>query len=252
MRLLNVDSRRLHTFYDDAIPRYAILSHTWDQNEPEVTFDDLKRPDHAMMARYDKIEHTCRLAEERRLEWVWIDTCCIDKSSSAELSEAINSMFRYYEKSAVCFVHLEDVEKQDAVADPDAAFKWPKGRWFSRGWTLQELIAPDSLEFYDKAWKLVGDRSSLSEHIHHRTGIPTEYLRKNRIDFRQARIGERMSWAADRETTRKEDIAYSLFGLFDVNMPLLYGEGERAFRRLQEEIIKTSTDDSIFAWSSNE
>ncbi|KAK3370580.1 heterokaryon incompatibility protein-domain-containing protein [Podospora didyma] len=255
MRLLNVHSRHLQTFYD-SLPKYAILSHTWTQDPdyPEVSFEDLKRPDHVNMARYDKIEQTCRLANTEGLEWVWIDTCCIDKSSSAELSEAINSMFHWYRDSAVCFVHLEDVDKEDVLCDArvgrDSIFH--RCRWFSRGWTLQELVAPGRLVFYDKMWQAIGDRSELSKHIQHRTSIAEDYLRDPRVDFRQARIGQRMAWACDRKTTRKEDIAYCLFGLFDVNMPLLYGEGDRAFRRLQEEIVKTSQDDTIFAWSEDD
>ncbi|KAK4450367.1 heterokaryon incompatibility protein-domain-containing protein [Podospora aff. communis PSN243] len=239
MRLLNVDSRLLHAFYDDAIspyaiPPYAILSHTWDQNEPEVLFEDMKRPDHVQMTRYDKIEHTCRLAIEEGLEWAWIDTCCIDKSSSAELSEAINSMFRRYENSAVCFAHLEDIDKDEVAADTDAAFK--KCRWFSRGWTLQELLAPEKVVFYDKAWKVIGDKATLRLPIQHRTAISEIYLTHPRVDFRRA----------------QEDLAYCLLGLFDVNMSLLYGEGDSAFRRLQEEIIKISHDDSLLAWSDVE
>ncbi|KAK3375675.1 heterokaryon incompatibility protein-domain-containing protein [Lasiosphaeria ovina] len=247
MRLLNVRSRQLHTRYDDNIPPYAILSHTWDQQEAEVSFEDMKRPDHVHMPRYDKIENTCRLAEIEGLEWVWIDTCCIDKSSSAELSEAINSMFRWYEKAAICFAHLADVQRSDTISDLDVAFE--NCRWFTRGWTLQELLAPGKLVFYDRAWGVIGDRASLAGQIQRRTAIPAEYLSEHRDDFREARVGERMSWASDRNTTRREDLAYCLFGIFDIHMPLLYGEGDHAFRRLQEEILKTSVDDSIFAWS---
>jgi len=247
MRLLNVESRQLHTYYDDTTPPYAILSHTWDQTEPEVSFEDMKNPAHVNMKHYDKIENTCKLAKTEGIEWVWIDTCCIDKSSSAELSEAINSMFRWYEQSAICFVHLADVEKVDIDNDPDSAFQ--ACRWLTRGWTLQELLAPTKLVFYDSEWQAIGDRSLMAEHIQRRTAIPVEYLAEPRQDFRRARVGQRMSWASDRNTTRKEDLAYCLFGVFDINMPLLYGEGERAFRRLQEEIIRTSEDDSIFAWS---
>ena len=140
MRLLHVDTRDLHTFYDENIPPYAILSHTWDQTEPEVTYEDMKNPDHVHMARYDKIEQTCQLARATHLKWVWIDTCCIDKSSSAELSEAINSMFRWYQKAVVCYAHLEDVKLDGFEEEPTMTFALC--RWFSRGWTLQELLAP--------------------------------------------------------------------------------------------------------------
>ncbi|KAK4206320.1 vegetative incompatibility protein HET-E-1 [Rhypophila decipiens] len=246
MRLLNVDARQLHTFYDDNIPSYAILSHTWDQKELEVTFEYLNRPDHVQITRYDKIEHTCRLAKDLGLDWVWIDTCCIDKSSSAELSEAINSRFRWYKNSTICFVHLEDVTRTDC----NVTFE--RCRWLTRGWTLQELLALGVLTFFDKTWSPIGDRTRWAKDIQCRSAIPTEYLGPLglRAHFRRARVGQKMSWAVNRETTRKEDIAYCLFGLFDVNMPLLYGEGgHRAFQRLQEEIMKNSTDDSICAWS---
>ncbi|KAM7192041.1 vegetative incompatibility protein HET-E-1 [Naviculisporaceae sp. PSN 640] len=243
MRLLNVDSQELDTFYDEGIPPYAILSHTWtrDRKHPEVLFEHMERPDRVHMLRYGKIEQTCRLAKSRGLDWVWIDTCCIDKSSSAELSEAINSMFRWYTNSSICFVHLEDMG--------DEGENLANCRWPGRGWTLQELLAPPAVEFYDKRWQHIGDRSALAQDIQSITGIPTIYLQEPRRDIRQARVGEKMSWAANRVTTRKEDTAYCLLGLFYVNMPLLYGEGDKAFLRLQEEIIKVSGDDSIFAWS---
>ncbi|KAK3348898.1 heterokaryon incompatibility protein-domain-containing protein [Lasiosphaeria hispida] len=140
MRLLHVQSRQLRTYYDDNMPPYAILSHTWDLDKPELLFDDLKRPDHMHSKGYQKVENTCRLAKAMELDWVWIDTCCIDKSSSAELSEAINSMFQWYKRAEICFVHLADVRQHDVARDPDSALL--DCRWFTRGWTLQELLAP--------------------------------------------------------------------------------------------------------------
>ncbi|KAK1830578.1 hypothetical protein QBC39DRAFT_244656, partial [Podospora conica] len=182
------------------------------------------------------------------------NTCCIDKSSSAELSEAINSMFQWYQKPKVCYIHLEDLPAKDATRPPGDHFDFDSTfqacRWFSRGWTLQELLAPQHLIFYDATWAAVGDRNSLANLVWQRTNIPVEYLVTDRQDFHKARVGQRMSWASDRNTTRKEDLAYCLLGIFDINMPLLYGEGHRAFRRLQDEILKTSTDDSIFAWTT--
>ncbi|KAK0733058.1 hypothetical protein B0T26DRAFT_736125 [Lasiosphaeria miniovina] len=202
MRLLNMQSRQLHTRYDDAIPPYAILSHTWDQQEAEVSFEDMKRPHHVHMPRYDKIENTCRLAEIGGLEWYGST------------------------RAAICFAHLADVQRSDPISDLDVAFE--HCRWFTRGWTLQKLLAPGQLVFYDRTWEAVGDRASLAGQIQRRTAAPPSLP-----------IGERMSWASDRNTTRKEDLAYCLFGIFDVHMPLLYGEGDHAFRRLQEEILKT-------------
>lgn len=245
MRLLNVHERQLGMHYKD-IPPYAILSHTWDQTADEVSYDDMKKTYHASMPGYKKIDLTCRQAIEDKIDWVWIDSCCIDKSNSVELSEAINSMYRWYEKSEICYVYLSDVTKREVDDDADSAFK--KCRWFSRGWTLQELLAPKKLEFYDATWTKINDRASLAEHIEKRTSIPARYLVDKRRDFRQARVAQRLSWASDRETTREEDMAYCLLGIFDLNIPLLYGEGDKAFRRLQEAILKTSVDDSILAW----
>jgi len=181
---------------------------------------------------------------------VWVDTCCIDKSSSAELSEAINSMFDYYRRSAVCYAFLEDV-RVDNLYD---SYSLSEARWTSRGWTLQELIAPDIVQFYNRSWKLCGTRVSLASHLNRATNIDADVLRRNRgesLELSRFSIAQRMSWAANRKTTRPEDTAYCLLGLFDVHIPLLYGEGqEKAFFRLQEEIMKHSMDHSILAWRS--
>jgi len=179
-------------------------------------------------------------------EWVWIDTYCIDKSSSAELSEAINSMFGWYKKSAICYAYLADVPSNGDPQVPQSAFS--KSRWFTRGWTLQELIAPNILEFFSNDWKKLGSRRSLSARISQITTIDSDVLALNLQPQRRS-IAQRMSWASRRSTTRIEDIAYCLIGLFAINMPLLYGEGERAFIRLQEEILKRSNDHSLFAWT---
>jgi len=246
MRLLDAKERRLTTFYNNT-PRYAILSHTWGGGE--VSYQDMKRPDHVSMFGYKKIDLTCQQAIKDGIDWVWIDTCCIDKSDSVELSEAINSMFRWYEGSAVCYVYLSDVTKNDFDKNPTESFQ--KCRWFTRGWTLQELLAPGKLDFYDKRWTKISDRTSLALHISIRTSIPFMYLRDGRKDFREARVAQRLSWASDRNTTREEDTAYCLLGLFDINLPLLYGEGDRAFERVQEEILRKSGDDSLLAWQDD-
>ncbi|KXH34496.1 HET domain-containing protein [Colletotrichum simmondsii] len=247
MRLLNVETRRLQEFFVD-VPRYVILSHTWGNDE--VTFQDLDRPYHIKKRGYAKIDGTCSLAARNGIKWVWIDTCCIDKTSSAELSEAINSMYRWYEDSQICYVYLEDVQKGDDPSSFDIQFN--NSRWFTRGWTLQELLAPETVEFFDAAWKKLGSRSSLAPKIEPITSIPAKFLEGYGLSFtiHSAKIAMRMSWAARRQTTRVEDRAYSLLGIFDVNMPLLYGEGEKAFERLQIEIMKQSPDDSILAWAS--
>jgi hypothetical protein len=165
--------------------------------------------------------------------------CCIDKGSSAELSEAINSMFRWYERAVVCYVYLSDIHSTEA-SDINTA------KWFRRGWTLQELLAPATVRFYTASWNFIGTKLDLISTITSVTGIDADTLRGADLDH--ISIAKKMSWAATRETTRVEDGAYCLLGIFDVNMPLLYGEAERAFQRLQEEILKVSNDQSLFAW----
>jgi hypothetical protein len=167
---------------------------------------------------------------------------CIDKSSSAELTEAINSMFCWYREAAKCYVYLSDVSMHDydqtdhcSQSPWEPAFR--KSRWFTRGWTLQELIAPESVEFFSSEGKRLGNKKSLERQVHDITGIPIQALQGNPLSALS--VTERMSWAAKRETTRKEDEAYSLLGIFDIHMPLIYGEGEKAFLRLKEEIDKS-------------
>ncbi|EEU34403.1 uncharacterized protein NECHADRAFT_82249 [Fusarium vanettenii 77-13-4] len=228
---------------------YAILSHTWDDGE--VTFDDMMQPDIAKKRRgYTKIMKTCQLAKQRGLAYAWVDTCCVDKRSSAELAEAINSMFRWYQCSAVCLAHLQDLVPHSGTGD-DSLSGLSSCRWFTRGWTLQELIAPQNLEFHDSEWRHRGTKTTLRHQISDITGIEVEVLENNAF-LESIPIAKRMSWAASRSTTRVEDLAYCLLGIFDVNMPMMYGEGTKAFSRLQEEIAKETTDLSVFAWKAQE
>ena len=179
----------------------------------------------------------------RGLEWIWIDTCCIDKRSRAELSEAINSMFKWYQRSEECYVFLPD------VYDGEGHRTWyqlDRSVWFTRGWTLQELLAPLRVEFFDARFRSIGSRWDIRKSIEEITGIDEDFL-KFPDHLPRASVAERMKWASHRQTTRAEDAAYSLLGIFDVNMPLLYGEGKKAFKRLQAEIIRKSADESIFA-----
>jgi hypothetical protein len=231
-------------FNDGSIPPYAILSHTWGNEE--VVFDEIVNNKGRNKAGYGKILFCAQQAAADGLQYCWVDSCCINKSNSAELTEAINSMFRWYQNAERCYVLLTDVLKNDQDL-PDASGGHPdemakrtrhwktalrKSRWFTRGWTLQELIAPSNVEFFAKNKEYLGDKQSLEEEIHDITGIPTSVLRHHTL--RDFSIEERFSWTASRQTTYEEDMAYCLLGIFDINMPLLYGEGKmNAMKRLR-------------------
>jgi hypothetical protein len=279
MWLLHVSSLKLVEHPYNNPPAYAILSHTWGPPAEEVLFKDMIEGTAHDKKAFIKLEYTVAQAKKDELNYCWIDTCCIDKSSSAELQEAINSMFSFYEKAATCYVFLSDVPHPTAtlshVSSPsygrmileldtyhqmsEAAQRWRdkfvSSKWFTRGWTLQELIAPRNVFFYDEKWRKIGSKRELVKPISEITGIREDcLLRTGLMRFEDwcrdtnVCVAERMSWAAKRQTSRPEDRAYSLMGLFSVNMPMLYGEGDRAFLRLQEEILKHTKDHSIFAW----
>jgi hypothetical protein len=239
MRLLHTTTHHLRDFWGDDVPFYAILSHRWEATE--VSFQDLMSGNAAGMPAFKKIRDFCRQAKSDGFEYAWVDTCCIDKTSSAELSEAINSMFQWYRNAQVCYAFLSDVPTVD-----DDLSEFRTSKWFTRGWTLQELLAPQTVIFFDCEWKEIGTKASLIDVVSEVTRIAVNYL----TDFRGASVAQKMSWVAGRQTSRDEDIAYSLLGLFSVHMPPLYGEGQNAFQRLQQEIIRTSDDESIFAWRS--
>ena len=233
---------------------YAILSHTWEE-EGEVLFEDMADIERAKdLTGWRKIEKTCELARKREppIKYVWVDTCCIDKASSAELSEAINSMFDWYSASKVCFVYLKDFPSagttSPAIVDTHIGNVLGGCRWFTRGWTLQELVASKHIEFYDEDWALIGSKVELTPQLSHITRID-EIVLQDAAKRSAMPVGTRMSWAANRETSKEEDIAYCLLGILEVNMPLLYGEGaKRAFVRLQEEVVRLSNDLTLFAW----
>jgi len=238
MRLINTRSRELEEFVGYNVPSYAILSHRWEAEE--VLYQDMQPGQQRSSKKGSKkLNTTCDVAAREGLSHLWVDTCCIDKSSSAELSEAINSMYRWYEESALCFVFLYDV--------PTVALA--QSVWFTRGWTLQELIAPPRAFFFDSSWNCLGDKNSLERQLSEITSIDSTIMRCSLL-VSSAPVAIRMSWAAGRTTSRIEDRAYSLLGLFDVNMPMLYGEGKKAFKRLQQEIIKQSNDTSILLWAT--
>ncbi|KAK0743049.1 ankyrin repeat-containing domain protein [Schizothecium vesticola] len=245
MRLLNTTSHRLESFSHDAIPLYAIFSHRWASHE--ITFQDLERDDSSCWDRddYTKLRKICSVAAAHGLGYVWLDTCCIDKTSSSELSQAINSMFRWYREAVVCYAYLADVSEK-ALGDSDSEKGFCGSEWFERGWTLQELVAPPLVMFLNSSWEEIGTKSSLHRLISKATGIPAEVLLTG--DLSEVSVAQKMSWAARRKTTVVEDRAYSLMGLFGVSMPMIYGEGGRAFLRLQEEILRVADDLSLFAW----
>ena len=245
MHLLNVDTFKLEYFVSDP-PPYAILSHTWGSDSEEVSYRDVLdgRLDTAA-SRPPKIAGCCKTAKENGYQYVWIDTCCINKSSSTELHEAITSMFKWYRDAAICYAYLSDVIPEDGSDDFRSHFR--SARWFQRGWTLQELLAPLRLRFYNAGWEFVGTKGDLCDLVEEITGIPTEYL-LGITELHHASVAQRMSWAANRTTKREEDMGYCLLGIFGVFIPMMYGEGSNAFRRLQEEIAKKIPDDSLLAW----
>ncbi|KAK0734629.1 heterokaryon incompatibility protein-domain-containing protein [Lasiosphaeria miniovina] len=268
MRLLDTKKLRVVEFADNAIPSYSILSHTW--GDQEITYQDivsLSSGSRNLSAVFNldsevkskkgfaKVKNAAALAAEDGFAYLWIDTCCIDKASSAELSEAINSMYRWYEESDLCYAYLSDVvpAREELPSAANSTFR--RSRWFTRGWTLQELLAPKEVRFFASDWSYLGSHIPPSPNIIGKnllteiTSIDQRVL-QGTLEPRQVSVATRMSWAASRETTRLEDIAYCLLGVFSVNMPLLYGEGRRAFVRLQEAILRETDDQSIFAWKS--
>ncbi|KAK4958132.1 hypothetical protein LTR10_004557 [Elasticomyces elasticus] len=286
MRLLNTTTLEFEEFFDTQQVKYSILSHCWSQDprKPEVSHQAyLSKTYNKSGAGYQKIIRCCKLSRERGLGYTWVDTCCVDKTSSTELSETINSsasvldvagvwltqftVFRWYRESAECYVFMDDLgfETLPKVAELTAEGRWMQdlepatvadvdafveNRWFSRGWTLQELLAPRSVLFYNDDTHFLGSKQDLAPLIAHASGIHADVINGSESIFR-ASIAQRMSWASARRATRREDIAYCLLGIFEVNMPLLYGEGDKAFMRLQEAILRQSNDQSIFAWGLN-
>ncbi|KAI3325630.1 heterokaryon incompatibility protein-domain-containing protein [Xylariaceae sp. AK1471] len=253
MWLIDTHTLELKFFAEAKKGSYAILSHTWE--EEEVSFEQFRNldPTHRDKVRcqkgFAKIAKTCELASQEGLSYAWVDTCCIDKFSSAELSEAINSMFKYYQDAAFCITFISDLPRAFDRFGHDLDF-WGLFhfcRWLTRGWTLQELVAPSIVMFYDATWTLRGSKSVWKSLLSKETGVDVAILDDPRgLPF--VPVGRRMSWASKRETTRTEDMAYCLLGIFNVNLPMIYGEGQKAFMRLQEEIAKDSCDLSLFAW----
>ncbi|KAI0819539.1 heterokaryon incompatibility protein-domain-containing protein, partial [Trametes gibbosa] len=263
MRLIDTHTGLFHWVDNPSDVQYAILSHVWVPGE-ELTYEGLLKIHSAARSfphprRYifdavpAKVRELCVFADRHGILYVWIDTCCIDRSSSAELSEAINSMYKWYQLASLCVAYLMDVDdpRSNAVVSPNPHFMTSDGlcasRWFKRGWTLQELIAPRFLLFACRTWRAVGTKDSFADVVEEITGItPAILTHKTSVD--DVSVAVRMSWAFDRVTTREEDRAYSLMGIFGVNLPTIYGEGSYAFVRLQEEILKRVPDATLFVW----
>lgn len=261
IRLLHTTRLAFQDFWDDpSTIRYAVLSHRWGEDEVSLQDFEARLRSGNYSLGMAKILKCCELADNRGFRLLWVDTCCIDKTNNTELSEAINSMWNWYANSWECFVYLSDVSRirrdhdmshfigfRNNILSTVSFSMFRQSSWFTRGWTLQELLAPRNVTFCDTDWNIFGTKLGLSFELSQITGIRQRYLRGTE-PLLTASIAMRMSWASNRSTTKKEDMAYCLLGLFDVNMPLLYGEGEKAFMRLQLEIIKKSPDESIFAW----
>lgn len=241
MWLLHSTTYEIHEHFEHAIPRYAVLSHMWGGNE--VPFMECQALSPEERGRIEKIRRCCLQAVKDGIQWVWIDTCCIvrshsgvyeDKKNNVELSEIINSIYAWLENSEVCYAYLDDVS--NFASETRRTLRTCK--WFTRKWTLQELVAPTSVRFYAKNWVEIGTRSSLHDIIAEITGIPSSVL-KGEKTAKQCHVSERIAWAANREATEVEDKAYSLLGLLDIKLPIKYGEGSRAFRRLQDKVRET-------------
>lgn len=254
MWLIDTAELRLKEVLELQDCKYAILSHTWEKDE--VDFQEMKaepRPSRLLTkAGFLKVKKTCEVAREKGYGYAWVDTCCIDKASSAALSEAINSMYNWYKESSICLAYLSDLPANNFEhAESRTADFMKDCKWFRRGWTLQELVAPEELDFYDQEWKFRGSKKTLRHELSRITGIDVDVLEDSEL-LPTIPVGKRMSWAAARQTTRIEDTAYCLLGIFGVNMPMIYGENKNAFLRLQEEIAKSTNDLTLFAWTSQD
>jgi hypothetical protein len=253
MRLLRLqdDGSYSLTEFIHSIPAYAILSHIWVNDEDEVSYWDVIQGTGSGKAGYAKLRFCAERAACHGLEYMWIDTCCINKSSSAELSEAINSMFSWYYRADRCYVYLSDVT-DESFSDHTAFFgrddkgSFQKSRWFTRGWTLQELIAPRKSDFYLSDGTHIGSRDHLVQHIMEITGIPSNAIRYGcHTGLSEYSVEQRISWTMGRQTQRGEDSAYCLLGIVGVDLPLIYGRASpmhllaygRRSRTIRAEIL---------------
>ncbi|KJA19370.1 hypothetical protein HYPSUDRAFT_1095940, partial [Hypholoma sublateritium FD-334 SS-4] len=227
--------------YEWQFGSYAILSHTWISSG-EITYSEWRNPTAPLDKHspgYDKLAQFCKVAAKRGLRLGWMDTVCINKESSTELDESIRSMFKWYRRADVCIAYLAETITLDDVK---------QDKWFTRGWTLQELLAPKFIKFFSKSWIALSDNPNLSDTsrtspllyaLSNASGLSMEELSSYPHIGRHP-IWRKMQWAANRKVTRGEDTAYSLMGIFDISMPIGYGEGaEHAFLRLVKEILNS-------------
>jgi hypothetical protein len=246
MRLLRANkdgSFGLESFSENEAPPFAILSHTWNANpDDEIKLQDVKDGTYATKIGSQKLLFCSKQAKHDGLQYFWVDTCCIDQTNHVELTESINSMFRWYQKAAKCYVYLSDVSRhtEDGKSHVGWESAFRDSRWFTRGWTLQELLAPNIIDFYAQDGVKLGDKGSLKQQISEISGIPIEALHEQALS--KFSVEERFSWVEKRQTTKPEDKAYCLLGLFQVFMPLIYGEGQSsAMRRLRKEIQESTS-----------
>ncbi|RDX56963.1 HET-domain-containing protein [Lentinus brumalis] len=263
MRLLNTRTGEFIWVENPHQVRYATLSHVWCKDpRRETSYHDMVHfqeevrssrergemllEDAVLSKASYKVRGACALARADGIDWLWVDTCCIDKASSAELEGAINAMYTWYSASTVCYVFLQDVDAHEDPYAPGSGFR--RSEWHARGWTLQELIAPQVVLFFSRSWRFIGAKHGMAGLVSDITGVDVEVITGAR-PVNALSVAGRMSWASRRATTKREDEAYSLMGLFGVHISVVYGEGSMAFLRLQEEILKRVPDESIFVWN---
>jgi tetratricopeptide (TPR) repeat protein len=255
MRLLHYDALGrliLADFRGKTIPPYAILSHRW--SDSEILIEDVSNETYKEKEEgYRKLGFCAKQAAQDELQYFWIDTCCIDRWNNNERSKAINSMFQWYKNAAQCYVFLTDVSVSTATepvqrSDWETSFR--ASAWFTRGWTLQELIAPVSIEFFSREGRRIGDKASLDQLLHNITNIPLAALRN--CPLNEFTTSERERWVETRRTKEEEDIVYCLLGILGVSMPTAYGEGQESARsRLQAELEGAGNAPSIIPFSRN-